>query len=493
MSISALNVNQFRLSRLKKLKILKEHGIDPFPSYNDNISSMKDIQIHYSKLKEGEETRDKVSIAGRIMSYRNNGMFLDLLESNGKLQVFCHKKFLTEKQLFILKKLDVGDFIAIQGIVRRTMRGEITINAEEIKLLTKSLLPLPEKYHGLTNVETRYRQRYLDLIMNKNSRDILRTRSKIIFYIRHFLENKNFLEVETPMLQTMAGGATAKPFTTYHNKLDLSLYLKISPELYLKRLMVGGLSERIFEINRCFRNEGISPKHNPEFTMIEIYQAYANFIDMMSLTESLVVYVAQKVLNSIIIFNEGEDIHLNKPWKNISMLDLVKEKTGIDFSQINNDRDAQEEAKKIGLEVNEDDTWGKIILAVFEEKIESSLIQPIHVTHYPKDVSPLAKIYPNDLRLTERFETFINGYELANAFSELSDPIEQRSRFESQMLRRDLECKESNCLDEDFLIALEYGMPPTGGLGIGIDRLVMLLTGAKNIKDVIAFPTMKIK
>ncbi|MCP4922919.1 MAG: lysine--tRNA ligase [bacterium] len=485
------NENQFRASRLEKLKALESSGINPFPSKYSPTHRMKDLHTKYAHLENGEETEDEVSIAGRIMAYRNSGMFLDVSESDGRLQVFCHKNSLHEDQLAMLKKLDVGDFVGVKGLMRRTPRGEITLNAKDVQLLTKSLLPLPEKYHGLTDVETRYRQRYLDLIMNEESRVTLRTRSAMITHMRRFLEDKGFLEVETPMLQPIPGGASAKPFVTHHNALDVDLYLKIAPELYLKRLIVGGLSERVFEINRCFRNEGISMRHNPEFTMVEMYQAYANYHDMMDLTESLVVSVAEKSLGSAKITYDGQDIDLGKPWRRVSILDLVKEATEVDFSTIHQDEEARKIAKDLGVHVEKKDTWGKVVLAIFEEKVESNLIQPTHVMNLPRDVSPLAKVHPEDSRLTERFETFINGWEVANAFSELSDPIDQRSRFEAQMAEREAGDEEAQRLDEDFLTALEYGMPPTGGLGIGIDRLVMLLTDSQNIRDVIAFPTMK--
>ena len=484
------NNNQFRLSRIDKLNTIQTLQIDPFKSKYNITHKMKDIHVNYSSLNYGEETEDQASIAGRIMAYRNGGMFLDIVESDGRLQVFCHKNFLTLKQLIVLKEFDIGDFIGVTGFIRRTLRGEITLNANSIQLLTKSLLPLPEKYHGLTDIEIRYRQRYLDLIMNEKSKNVLRIRSLVISYIRKFLVEKSFMEVETPMLQPIPGGAAAKPFITHHNALDIDLYLKISPELYLKRLIIGGLSERIFEINRCFRNEGISIRNNPEFTMLEVYQAYADYHDMMNLIETLVVSVAVESIGTKKICCNNSNIDLSKLWTRISMLDSIEQITGVNFKKIG-DEQARAEAIKLGIQVRTEDTWGKIVSTVFEEKVESTLIQPTHIIYFPKEISPLAREYSKDNRLTERFETFINGWEIANAFSELSNPIDQRSRFEMQMIDRKRGNKESHILDEDFLTALEYGMPPTGGLGVGIDRLIMLLTGSSNIKDVIAFPTMK--
>ncbi len=355
-------------------------------------------------------------------------------------------------------------------------------------------MPLPEKWHGLTDTEIRYRQRYLDMIMNPEVRETFLKRSKIISEIRKYLIERGFLEVETPMLQPAAGGAAARPFITYHNTLDMRMYLRIAPELYLKRLLVGGLSEKIFEINRNFRNEGISPKHNPEFTMLELYQAFVDYNEMMALTENLISTVAQEVLGTMEIEYDGVKINLAPPWQRITMIGAVKKFTDIDFGQFFSAPEAAEEAKKIGVEVEEDDSWGQILDKVFEEKVEPHLIQPIHIVDYPRDISPLSKPHRDDSRLVERFETRVNGWEIANAFSELTDPIDQRRRFEQQIQsRKENDFETPAEIDEDFLKALEYGMPPAGGLGIGIDRLIMLLTNSLNIRDVISFPTLKQK
>jgi lysyl-tRNA synthetase, class II len=450
------------------------------------------LQDKYKDLPSGEETTDEAHAAGRIMALRNNGMFIDLQDSTGKLQLFCHKENLDEASLQLLNHLDIGDMVGGHGTIRRTPRGELSLKVTSLQILSKSLLPLPEKYHGLTDKETRYRQRYLDLIMNEETRTTLRNRSLIVSAIRQFFLQKGFLEVETPMLQTLAGGAAARPFTTHHNALDIQMYMRIAPELYLKRLIVGGISEKVFELNRNFRNEGLSPKHNPEFTMLEAYQAYADYHDMMDLTEELVSTVAQQVLGTQIVTYQGQEINLSRPWKRVTMIDAVKEKTGLDFNQIKTAEEAKQAAKQVGLEIEEASwSWGKILEFIFEERVEPTLIQPTHVIDYPKETSPLAKVHRSDDRLVERFETRINGWEVANAFSELSDPLDQRARFESQLACREAGDDEAHQMDEDYVTALEYGMPPTGGLGIGIDRLIMILTDSPSIRDVIAFPTMR--
>jgi lysyl-tRNA synthetase class 2 len=389
--------------------------------------------------------------------------------------------------------LDLGDWIGVTGIVRRTKRGELTVNVESLELLSKTLLPPPEKYHGLMDVETKYRQRYLDLMANEKSRDRLRQRSQIIAATRNFLMDRGFLEVETPMLHTIPGGAAAKPFTTHHNALNMNMYLRIAPELFLKRLVVGGLSDKVFEINRNFRNEGISPRHNPEFTMLELYQAYADYHDMMQLTEDLFQYAATRVLGTLKITYGEREIDLSSPWRRKSMLELVKEATDVDFDQFKTAEEAILAAKKFGVHVEKTANWGKVVEAVFGEKVEHTLIQPTHVTDMPLDISPLAKIHRTNPRLTERFETYINCWEVANAFSELTDPVDQRERFEAQVKNRESGDEEAHHMDHDFITALEHGMPPTGGLGIGMDRMIMLLTNAPSIRDVISFPTMRPK
>ena len=490
---STKDENEFRAVRLKKLETLRERGIDPYPSGFQKTHTLSQIQHTYASLEAGQETTDNVRIAGRIASIRNSGMFIDLWDPYEKLQVFCHKNHLSEEQLELIKLLDLGDFIGVEGIVRRTPRGEITVNSEEITLLSKSLLPPPEKYHGLQDLETRYRQRYLDLIANPESRQTLRERSQIVSAIRDYLMKKEFLEIETPMLHVLAGGAAAKPFITHHNALDMDLYLRIAPELYLKRLIVGGLSEKVFEINRNFRNEGLSTRHNPEFTMIEIYEAYADGDKMMVLTENLVTAVAEKVFGKL-QFNFGDnELNFAGPWARKPMLTLVKEATGIDFNQIHSLEEAKAAAQKTGVDVNQADSWGSVVEILFAEKVEHTLIQPTHVTEFPLDISPLAKPHPQNPRLTERFETYVNAWEIANGFSELADPLDQKSRFEAQVAAKARGNEESMPFDQDFITALEYGFPPTGGLGIGIDRLVMLLTNSSSIRDVIAFPTMRPK
>jgi len=488
------SLETLRNTRIQKLNDLVDKGINPYPYTYDRTASAAELHEKYKELPaEGEDSK-VFSVAGRIMAMRNSGMFIDLVDSSGKIQLFTHKENVDEEKIKLLKLLDVGDIIGVQGNVRRTPRGELSIKVSDFKILSKSLLPLPEKWHGLTDVETRYRQRYVDMIMNEEVRDTFLKRSLIIKEIRDYLTKRGFLEVETPMLQTIAGGATARPFKTFHNTLDLEMFLRIAPELYLKRLMVGGLSEKIFELNRTFRNEGISPKHNPEFTMLELYQAYVDYNEMMALTENLISSVAQNVLGTMIINYQGNEINLTPPWDRMTMLGSVKKYTGIDFGQFLSIPEAAGEAKKLGVEVEEGDTWGVILDKVFEINVEPHLIQPVHIIDYPRDISPLAKPHRDDNRLVERFETRINGWEVANAFSELTDPIDQRRRFEQQVSTKKVNDFETPAeVDYDYITALEYGMPPSGGLGIGIDRLIMLLTDSSNIRDVIAFPTMRPK
>ena len=481
-----------REGRIQKLTELVEMGINPYPYTFDKDACAKDLQEKYKDIEPGTETEDRYSVAGRIMGMRNSGMFIDLMDSTGKIQIFSHKENLPEDKMKLLKLLDVGDMIGVTGTIRRTPRGELTIKSRDIKILSKSLQQLPEKFHGLTDKETRYRQRYLDMIMNQDVRDTFVKRSKIISEIRKYMTDMGFLEVETPMLHTIAGGASARPFVTHHNALDMDMYLRIAPELYLKRLIVGGASERVFEINRSFRNEGIDLKHNPEFTMMELYQAYADYNDMMVLLENMVSTVAQNVLGTMKITYQGKEIDLTPPWDRKTMLGAIKEYTGIDFSDKITVDEAKAEAKKIGIDADDCENWGKVLDRIFEEKVEPNLINPVHILDYPKDISPLAKPHRNNPRLTERFETRVNGWEISNAFSELSDPIDQRHRFELQMQAKAQGDEEAQEIDEDYINALEYGMPPTGGLGLGIDRLVMLLTDSASIRDVIAFPTMRV-
>ena len=487
------SIETLRNIRLQKLNDLVDKMINPYPYTFDRTASAKELHEKYAELQSGEEVGEYYNVAGRIMAMRNSGMFIDLMDSSGKIQLFTHKDNVPEEKIEILKLLDVGDIIGASGTIRRTPRGELSLKVKDFKILAKTLLPLPEKWHGLTDVETRYRQRYLDMIVNPEVRDTFYKRSMIIKEIRDYLTGHGFLEVETPMLQTIAGGAAARPFNTYHNALDMEMHLRIAPELHLKRLMVGGLSEKIFEINRNFRNEGISPKHNPEFTMLELYQAYVDYNEMMVLTENLISHVTQKALGTMIIDYQGKHIDLTPPWQRLTMTGAIKKYTDVDFSQMLSQPEAAEAAENLGVEINENDSWGKILDKVFEAKVEPHLIQPVHIIDYPRDISPLSKPHRDNPRLVERFETRVNGWEIANAFSELTDPIDQKRRFEQQLEAKNAGDEEAHELDEDYITALEYGMPPAGGLGVGIDRLIMLLTNSASIRDVIAFPTMRPK
>lgn len=480
-----------RQRRLQKLTELMDKGINPYPySYKKDITAAE-LQEKYKDIAAGEETEDFYSVAGRVMAIRNSGMFIDLMDSSGKIQIFSHKENMNEDEFKTLKLVDVGDIMGFYGSIRRTPRGELSIKAKEYTILSKSLQTLPEKFHGLTDQETRYRQRYVDLIVNEKTRDTFRKRSLIIQKIRQYLNERGFLEVETPMLHTQASGANARPFLTHHNTLDMDLTLRIAPELHLKRLMVGGLSDKIFELSRCFRNEGIDTRHNPEFTMIELYQSFVDYNDMMELTENLVAYVAQEVLGTTKIKYGENEIDLTPPWDRKTMLGAVKEATGVDFLEIYTAQEAIQKARELHVSVDDDMNWGQVIDAIFEEKVEPSLIQPCHIIDYPREISPLAKAHRDNDRLTERFETRVNGWEIANAFSELSDPIDQRYRFEAQALAKANGDEEAMSIDEDYINALEYGLAPTGGMGMGVDRLVMLLTDSPTIRDVIAFPTMR--
>jgi lysyl-tRNA synthetase, class II len=483
--------NQFRTARRDKVVALRDLGVAPYPYSFPVSAEARALDDKYASLAAGEATDDLVAVAGRIRAVRNSGMFIDLHDATGKIQIFSHKSRLSPAQLALVQLLDIGDIIGVEGRVRRTPRGELTVDAAAITVLSKSLLPLPEKYHGLTDVETRYRQRYLDLIVNEESRTTLRNRSRIIAIIRRELNARGFLEVETPMLQPIPGGAAAKPFITHHNALDTDLYLRISPELYLKRLLVGGLSDKIYEVNRNFRNEGLSARHNPEFTMLEAYQAYVDYFAMMTLVEDLVAASAREICGGTKIKYQGEDLDLTPPWARRDMAELVLERTGIDFRAIDNDADAVREARRLGIELPGRARWGHALYAAFEARCEPTLVQPVHVIGFPLEVSPLTKVDRRDPRLTERFETFIHGGEYANAYSELNDPVDQLARFEAQMREREQGDEEAERLDRDFIAALEYGMPPAGGLGIGIDRLVMLLTDSASIRDVLAFPTLR--
>jgi len=480
-----------RSVRIGKRDSLKALGVEPYPYSFQRTHEADQLERRYAGLAPGAETEDLVRVAGRIRAMRNSGMFIDLHDASGKIQIFCHRDLLGPEKIGILRLLDIGDLIGVEGLVRRTPRGELTVNASAVSVLAKALRPLPEKYHGLADIELRYRQRYLDLIMNPATRDTLLQRSRVVAAIRSHLAERGYVEVETPMLHTIPGGASAKPFVTHHNALDIDLYLRIAPELHLKRLLVGGLVDKLFEINRCFRNEGLSPRHNPEFTTLELYEAYVDYTAMMTLTEELVATVAETVLGTLRIGYGGTQIDLSVPWPRRSMAELVRTVTGIDFLALEGAEAAREAAARAGAALTGAENWGQALEVVFAARVEDTLIQPIHVTGFPRDISPLAKADRNDPRLVERFETYIYGWEIANAFSELNDPQDQQERFEAQMRARAAGDEEAQLLDEDYVAALEYGLPPCGGLGIGIDRLVMLLTDSSSIRDVIAFPTLR--
>lgn len=477
--------------RLAKLASLREAGIDPYPYKYERTALAAGLQERYADLPADTVTEDRVRVAGRIRAMRNSGMFIDLHDHSGKIQIFSHKDNLPEDQLQILRQFDIGDWIGVEGFVRRTKRGELSINAVQLAVLAKTLLPLPEKYHGLNDTEARYRQRYLDLIMNEDSRETLRRRSRIIGTIRSTLTEMGFLEVETPTLHPILGGASARPFTTHHNTLDMDLFLRIAPELYLKRLIVGGLWEGVFEIGRNFRNEGISPKHNPEFTMMECYKALSDVDDVMGWVEVLLAAAARAATGDSKVRFSEVTLDFAGPYPRKPMTSLIEEASGIDFLALETADAARDAAKALGATVTGAEKWGEAVELAFEVTAEATLTQPTHVTDLPYDISPLAKRHKTDPRLTERFETFVNGWEIANGFSELSDPQDQYDRFVEQVAARAAGNLEAAMMDRDYVTALEYGLPPTGGLGVGIDRLVMLLTDSHTIRDVIAFPTLR--
>ena len=476
--------------RRDKLADLREKGQDPFVITKFDVTHHSDeVKDHFEEM-EGQEVR----LAGRLMSKRGMGkaVFSDLQDGAGRIQLYVRIDDVGEEALAAFKKYDIGDIVGVEGEVFRTKRGEISIKAKTITLLSKSLLPLPEKFHGLTDVETRCRQRYVDLIVNPDVKRNFIIRSQFIKHVRDFMDERGFMEVETPVLNTISGGATARPFITHHNTLDIDMYMRIATELPLKRLIVGGL-ERVYEMGRIFRNEGMDNRHNPEFTTIELYQAYADFNDMMDLFEDLLTSAAQKILGTYQLQWQGQDIDLTPGWPRLPMYEAVKQYTGLDFMAIGSDEEAVAAAKSIGVELPDtaDKTWGNALYEVFDQRVEEKLIQPTFITMHPVDVSPLAKRSPKDPRLTERFELFICRSEMGNAFSELNDPIDQRQRFQKQVEMRARGDDEAGMMDEDYITALEYGLPPTGGMGIGIDRCVMLLTNNDSIREVLLFPTMK--
>ncbi|MFM7477863.1 MAG: lysine--tRNA ligase [Microcystis aeruginosa] len=493
-------LEEIRAARLEKVAGLQKAGLNPYAYQWKSTAHAQQLQEQYADLAPGEEISTEVAIAGRIIARRIMGKlaFFNLQDETGTIQLYLDKKRISETMAAVpnafntvIKLTDTGDILGAKGTIKRTERGELSIYVNEYEILTKSLLPLPDKWHGLTDVEKRYRQRYVDLIVNPEVRQTFRRRAQITAAIRRYLDQEGFIEIETPVLQSEAGGADARPFITYHNTLEMELYLRIATELHLKRLIVGGF-EKVFELGRIFRNEGVSTKHNPEFTSIEIYQAYADYYDMMELTENIIVNAAQDVLGTLKITYQDREIDLTPPWRRVTMHELVQEITGVDLNSFEDFESARIAAENAGIGVPEDcKTIGKLLNEALEQKVEETLIQPTFVLDFPVEISPLAKPHRSKTDLVERFELYVVGRELANSFSELTDPIDQRQRLEAQALKKAAGDLEAQGVDEDFLTALEYGMPPTGGLGIGIDRLIMLLTDSASIRDVIAFPLLK--
>jgi len=483
-------INELIAVRKEKEKALKELGIETYPQDRGPYITTEEISLRFGTLshEELEKTDERVSAAGRIMSFRDFGKstFVHIQDRKGRIQVYVRKDVLKNPEYSIFKRFDIGDIIGVVGRVFKTKTGELTVLAEEIKLLTKSLRPLPEKWHGLKDIEERYRKRYLDLIVNPGVKEIFIKRAKIVEYIRRYFNERSFIEVETPMMQVIPGGAVAKPFITHHNALGIDLYLRIAPELYLKRLIVGGF-ERVFEINRNFRNEGISVRHNPEFTMLEFYQAYSTYEDLMDMTEDMVSSLVYELYKTYKITYNGQEIDFSRPWKRITMEDALKEFGGLDISEFIDTNRLTSYARELGIESPEKDKRGKLITKVFEELCEKHLVQPTFITDYPVEVSPLAKRSKDRPEITERFELYIAGMEVANGFNELNDPEDQKDRFLQQIQEKE----EGATMDEDYITALEYGLPPTAGEGIGIDRLTMLLTDSPSIREVILFPLLK--
>lgn len=484
------------LVRLEKMNKLREMGIDPFGQKFQMTHHSNELKEQFDTFtkEELEEKKIQVSFAGRVITKRGKGKagFAHIQDVEGQIQIYVRKDAVGEQEYEVFQQLDIGDIVGVKGVVFKTQVGELSIKVTSFTLLTKALRPLPEKFHGLKDVEERYRKRYVDLIVTPESRNIFVMRSKIIQVMRRYLDNQGFLEVETPVMHTIPGGATARPFITHHNALDLELYMRIALELHLKRLIVGGL-ERVYEIGRVFRNEGISTRHNPEFTMLELYQAYGDWEDMMDITENMVVHIAKEVLGTQEITYGEYQVNLAPKWKRVHMVDAIKEVTGVDFWKQMTDEEARKLATEHNVEITPSMTFGHVVNEFFEQKVERTLIQPTFVYGHPVAVSPLAKKNKEDKRFTDRFELFIVAREHANAFTELNDPIDQKERFIAQLKEREAGNDEAHLMDEDFIEALEYGLPPTGGLGIGIDRLIMLLTNAASIRDVLLFPTMRNK
>ncbi|MDX8291986.1 lysine--tRNA ligase [Metabacillus indicus] len=480
--------------RREKLSVLREKGLDPFGKRFERTGYTAQLVREYGEIsKEDLEERSiSVTLAGRIMTKRGKGKagFAHVKDIEGQIQIYVRKDAVGDEQYELFNTADLGDIVGVTGVMFKTKVGELSIKATSFELLTKSLRPLPDKFHGLKDIEQRYRQRYLDLIMNDESKSTFIARSKIIQSMRRYLDQNGYLEVETPTMHTIAGGASARPFVTHHNALDMQLYMRIAIELHLKRLIVGGL-EKVYEIGRVYRNEGISTRHNPEFTMIELYEAYADYKDIMSLTENLIAHIAKEVTGSTKITYGDHEIDLQPEWKRLHMVDAIKERTGVDFWAEMSVEDARAHAAEHDVEINKNMTVGHIINEFFEQKVEEHLIEPTFIYGHPVEISPLAKKNDEDPRFTDRFELFIVAREHANAFTELNDPIDQKERFEAQLQEREQGNDEAHMMDEDFIEALEYGMPPTGGLGIGIDRVVMLLTNSASIRDVLLFPHMR--
>ena len=483
-------------TRREKIAALRAAGVELYPNEVRVEHTSAELKARFGDLENEELSRveEFFSLAGRLMAVRNFGKasFISIQDRKGRLQGFIQKKTLPEKDYALFRRLDIGDIVYIKGRIFKTRTGELTIEAGELRLLAKAVQPLPEKWHGLTDVETRYRQRHLDLIMNPAVREVFHRRSRIIKLIRDFMDGRDFLEVETPMMQPRAGGAAAKPFRTYHNALGMDLYLRIAPELYLKRLVTGGL-ERVYEINRNFRNEGISTFHNPEFTMMEFYMAYATYEDLMHFTEELFLFLAESLIGGPRLTYQGTDIDLSPPWRRVTVKEAVQRHLGISPDLLADRDRAAAFAREMGLESDEKAPLGKILMTIFEEKVEKELVQPTFITQYPVEVSPLSRRNPRDPGFTDRFELYICGREIANAFSELNDPEDQRQRFLMQLREREAGDEEAHEMDEDYVRALEYAMPPTAGEGIGIDRLVMLFTDSPSIRDVILFPQLRVR